>query len=571
MSIEDNYGNGAVYFSVEEYKRPKFEVSFEPVKGSFRLEETIQAEGFARAYSGANIDGAMVSYRVVRVARFPFWWWCRWGHYPTSAEMEITNGVTQTDAQGKFKISFQAIPDRSIDRSSDPIFDYTVYADVTDINGETHTNSTFISVGYKALQVSASIDNINKDQLPSVGKEISISTTNLAGQFEAAKGKVTIHELKSPAKAFRSRQWEQADRTLYTREQYYQYFPSDLYEDETNKFKWERSKEVFNLNFDTNLKKAFTLENISQWKAGEYVLEIKALDASGQEVKEVSYFTVYAPSDKSIPTPQVHYFQPVKLTAEPGEKASFATGTTDKKIRVLYEIERDGSLLSNEWLVLNNEQRLFEIPIREEHRGDLGIHYTFIKNNRLYKQSSTISVPFSNKALDVSFESFRDKLQPGQQEQWKILIKGKSAEKVAAEMVATLYDESLDEFRSNSWYANFFGSHYSQLGWNSTNGFNPKSLTPYDRHWNPGHSRSPHGAYFDSFNWFDYSFYQYYFGNRRFRAGAGGREEEGDIMKKSMSAPVMAEMAANADAPMKEEASSLQGVAEGIQIGRAHV
>ncbi len=550
MSLEDNYGNGSVYFSVEEYKRPKFEVSFGPVKGSFRLEETIQAEGLARAYSGANIDGAIVSYRVVRVARFPFWWWCRWGNYPASAEMEITNGVTQTDAQGKFKISFQAIPDRSVDRASDPIFDYTVYADVTDINGETHSNSTFISVGYKALQVSASISNINKDQITSTSKEISISTTNLAGQFEAAKGKVTIYELKSPERAFRSRHWEQADRTLYTRSQYYQYFPNDMYEDETNKFKWERSKEVFNLNFDTNVKKTFTLNDLSKWKVGEYVLEISALDASGQEVKEVSYFTMYAPSGKTIPTPQVHYFQPAKLTAEPGEKASFATGTSDKKIRVLYEIERDGSLLSSEWLVLNNEQRLFEIPIREEHRGDLGIHYTFIKNNRLYKQSSTISVPYSNKTLNLSFESFRDKLQPGQQEQWKILIKGKSAEKVAAEMVATLYDESLDEFRSNSWYANFFGSHYSQLGWNNTNGFNPKSLTSYDRNWNPGHARSPNGAYFDSFNWFDYSFYQYYYGNRRFRAGAARSEmnkkaEESEVsemvMEDSAPAPVQAQ------------------------------
>ncbi len=560
MSLEDNYGNGSVYFSVEEYKRPKFEVSFEPVKGSFRLEETIQAEGLARAYSGANIDGALVSYRVVRAARFPFWWWCRWGNYPTSAEMEITNGVTQTDAQGKFKIAFQAIPDRSVDRTSDPIFDYTVYADVTDINGETHSNSTFISVGYKALQVSASIGNINKDQITATSKEISISTTNLAGLFEAAKGKVTIYELKSLERTFRSRQWEQADRTLYTRGQYYQYFPNDLYEDETNKFKWERSKEIFNLNFDTNLKKTFTLDDLSQWKVGEYVLEISALDASGQEVKEVTYFTVYAPAGKSIPTPQVHYFQPVKLTAEPGEKASFATGTTDRKIRVLYQIERDGSLLFSEWIVLNNEQRLFEIPIREEHRGDLGIHYTFIKNNRLYKQSSTISVPYSNKTLNVSFESFRDKLQPGQQEQWKILIKGKSAEKVAAEMVATLYDESLDEFRSNSWYANFFGSHYSQLGWNSTNGFNPKSLTPYDRSWNPGHARSPHGAYFDTFNWFDYSFYQYYYGNRRFRAGAARSEMNKKAEESELSEVVMANSApAPAVAQEADDASFLKG------------
>ncbi len=278
-------------------------------------------------------------------------------------------------------------------------------------------------------------------------------------------------------------------------------------------------KEVFNLNFDTGSKKTFTLDNLSQWKSGEYVLEINAKDASGQDVKEVSYFTVFAPSDKFIPTPQVNYFQPIKMTAEPGETALFTTGTSEKNIRVLYELERDGELLSKEWITLTNQQRLFEIPIREEHRGNLGVHYTFIKDNRIYKQSTTIAVPFTNKELAISFESFRDKLQPGQQEQWKILIKGKTAEKVAAEMVATLYDESLDEFRSNSWYANFFNSHYTQLGWSSVNGFNRKDLSTYNKDWNSGYARSPHDAHFDSFNWFGYSFYEFYYGYSRNRAG----------------------------------------------------
>ncbi|MBX2914038.1 MAG: hypothetical protein KF856_02070 [Cyclobacteriaceae bacterium] len=512
MSLES--GSGTVYFSVEEYKRPKFEVDFEPVKGSFRLDETIKAEGFARAYSGANIGGAAVSYRVVRVARYPYWWWCRWGYYPASPEMEITNGKTETDADGKFVVNFNALPDRNVDRAADPVFDYTVYADVTDINGETHSSSTTISVGYKSLQVNVYIGNINKDQI-TAAKEFNISTTNLAGQFEAAKGNIKIFELKSPAKAFRARLWEQPDRALYSREQYYQFFPADLFEDETNKFKWARAKEVFDLNFNTAEKKTFALENLNKWKSGEYVLEIKAQDASGQEVKEVSYFTVSAPSDKTVPTPQVKYFQSVKMSAEPGEKAAFTIGTAEKKVIALYEVERDGELLKHEWLELKNEQRVLEVPVTEADRGNLGIHLTFIKDNRLYKQSETISVPFSNKNLNIAFESFRDKLQPGQQEQWKIKIKGNGAEKVAAEMVATLYDESLDQFRSNSWYANFFNSHYARLGWNSTNGFNRKDLSVFSKDWNPDYDRSPEGAYFDSFNWFGYSFYEFYYNRRR--------------------------------------------------------
>jgi uncharacterized protein YfaS (alpha-2-macroglobulin family) len=556
MSLQDTAGTGSVSFSVEEYKRPKFEVAFEPMMGSYRLDQNIQAEGFARAYSGANIDGASVSYRVVRVARYPYWWWCRWGYYPNSPEMEIANGITKTDADGKFKVNFTALPDRSVDKASDPIFDYTIYADVTDINGETHSNSTTISVGYKSLQVGVYIGNVNKDQIDPA-KEFSISTTNLAGQFEAAKGSLQIYELKSLAKTFRNRLWEQPDRALYTREQYYQLFPVDLFADENNKLKWERAAEVFNLNFNTAEKKTFALANLNKWKSGEYVLEIKALDASGQEVKEVTYFTVSAPSDKTIAIPQVNYFRSLKMEGEPGEKASFIIGTADKKINVLYEIELDGQLLSKEWISLSNEQRKFEVLIKEEYRGDIGIHYVFIKDNRLYTHSQTISVPFSNKALTISFASFRDKLQPGQQEQWKILVKGNTAEKVAAEMVATLYDESLDEFRSNNWYAHFFNSNNTRLGWQSANGFNREDLRLFSKDWNEDQERSPSGIYFDRFNWFDYSFYQYFYGNRRFRAGmmansSMGRNEETKMAKASLAeGEVMMDMAA-APAELKE-------------------
>jgi uncharacterized protein YfaS (alpha-2-macroglobulin family) len=508
MQIRNDDGSGDVYFSVEEYKRPKFEVAFNPVTASFRLNDVIQAEGYARAYSGANIDGAVVKYRVVRAANFPMWWWARWGNFPTSPEVEIVNGNSTTDANGKFAISFTAIPDLSIERSSDPTFTYKVYADVTDINGETHSSSTAIAVGYKSLRINASIDNVNKDDRE-LKKEFNIQTSNLAGEFQAAKGQLKIYLLKAPAKTFRPRLWEQPDRQLLSREEYYTLFPKDQYEDEVNKYKWAKDKEVYTLTFDTGKNKTFTIPNLSQWKEGEYILEITSTDKDGEAVREVNYFTVYAPTSKSMSTPAVMYYQPVKMKVEPGEKASFTTGTSEDKINVLYEIEQEGVLLSKEWITLKREQRFFEIPIKEEYRGNIAIHYTFIKDNRLYIEQFDVTVPYTNKQLDISFASFRDKLQPGEQEQWKIIVKGKAADKVAAEMVATLYDASLDEFRANSWYAQFYRNKNASLGWASASGFDHVDLTPYTREWNHGHTRSAQDASFDHLNWFDYSFYQF--------------------------------------------------------------
>lgn len=531
MQLRDAGYTGYASFSVEEYKRPKFEVLFDTLKGTYRLGDKISAKVIAKAYSGAMIDGAQVKYRVVREARFPFWWWCRWGYYPTSPTMAISHGEGKTDAAGNFVVDFLAIPDPMVDKASEPTFSYTVYADVTDINGETHSSTTTVVVGYKSLKVGVAVANINLDDAKQVGRDIPIQATNLAGQPENTAGKISIYLLKAPERTFRERKWQQPDRNLYTREEYYKTFPHDLYDDESNKFKWARGQETFSLNFNTAEKKTFRIPDLGKWSPGEYVLEITATDKDGQPVKEVTYFTVYAPSAKDIPVPAVRYIEEEKLTAEPGETASFILGTAEKKMHVLYEVEQDGALLSKEWLTLGREQRRITVPVREEHRGNLTLHITFVVNNRLYTKDLTVSVPYTNKELAVTFESFRDKLQPGQQEQWKIRVKGKGADKLAAEMVATLYDQSLDAFRANSWYASFFGNGTARLGWESVRGFDSESLHDYAQRWNADNTEYVEGPAFDQLNWFGYSMYHNVAMLEMVQAGAPGNARRLSLSK----------------------------------------
>ena len=168
MRLQSSIGRqSSIYFRVEEYKRPKFEVTFQPIEGSFKLNEKVSVKGNAKAFAGSNIDGADVSYRVVRQARFPFlpWWYWR-GFYPSSPSMEIAFGETKTDEKGEFTIDFEAIPDLSIDPKAKPEFVYTVYADVIDITGETHSSSKSVSVGYIALRAGFDLSNqANVDSL----------------------------------------------------------------------------------------------------------------------------------------------------------------------------------------------------------------------------------------------------------------------------------------------------------------------------------------------------------------------------------------------------------------------
>ncbi|MGZ4116974.1 MAG: alpha-2-macroglobulin family protein [Bacteroidia bacterium] len=517
MSLRNESGN--IYFSVEEYKRPKFDVTFKPVEGSYRLGEEIKVTGISKAYSGANIDGAEVKYRVVRNASFPYWWYWWRGYYPQSAQMEITNGVTVSNDTGAFFINFKAIPDLSIPKSYQPTYSYTVYADVTDINGETHSSQTYVNAAYTALNLNVNIPSLlekeNKDAF-------AISTTNMSGQFQFANGKIEIYKLKEPEKTYRTRPWTQPDKYIISKEDFEKSFPKDEYKDENNMYKWERGEKVYDRTFSNHVNvsamhngetvyDSVRIENLKDWKQGVYVMEAHSKDAYGEDVKDVKYFTVYSNAGSEVPGNEINWFNMLTVNpVEPGDKAKFVIGTKEENVKVLYEIEHKDQIVKKEFITLNKEQKQIEIPVQESDRGNFAFHLIFIKNNRTYMQSGTVTVPYTNKELDLQFETFRNKLIPGQQEEWKIKIKDKKGDKVAAEMMATLYDASLDAFKPNNWYFNIYNSYYSNLYWDLNGGFGTVNAQLYEVGWN----KYPVGAYryYDYLNWFGYSngYYGYY-------------------------------------------------------------
>ncbi len=496
----DDQSRSSAYFSVEEYKRPKFEVKFEPVKGPFKLGEKVTVTGKALAYSGANIDGAKVQYRVVRRAVFPFWWWCWYGYYPQSPDMEIVNGKDTTSADGGFKIDFTAIPDESVGKKSSPTFIYEVSADVTDINGETHIASTSVSIGYKSLMLGVNVRDIDKNEKADTSG-FHIKTTNLAGEFEPASGNITIWKLKTPEKAFRERYWQRPDKFIYSKEEYYKLFPYDLYQEENNFYKWAKEKEVLNVQFNTAVNKKLQVTNLNEWLAGKYMLEIAGKDKYGEEVKEVAYFEVMDNQSATPAMPSVFTVKDIKASGEPGEKAVIVAASSEK-VKYLFEIERDGVILEHQWLISDGQQKMMEIQLKEEHRGNIAIHLITVKNNRMYSNSRTITIPYSNKKLDVKFETFRDKLLPGEQEQWKIKISSKYADKTMAEMVATLYDASLDAFVTHSWNASLYNSVYSRLRWQSLNGFGSYQFQQFDRNWNSYNYKDVMMPEYQSLQWY---------------------------------------------------------------------
>ena len=231
----------------------KFEVEFEPVTGAYRLDDEVKVIGKAKAYSGANIDGADVKYRVVRKAILPYWWYYWRPNFQSAPEMEIANGIAQTDTEGKFEVDFTAIPDPGFKKEDFATFTYTVYADVTDINGETQSSSTSVTVGFQAIKLGTNIsDEVNRSYEP---PKWVISANNLSGQPENTKGNLTIHKLKSPAQAYRNRRWDKPDKFIYAESEWHKLFPNDVYKDENNFYSWEKEKKIVSFLLIQNKKK----------------------------------------------------------------------------------------------------------------------------------------------------------------------------------------------------------------------------------------------------------------------------------------------------------------------------
>ena len=437
LFMKDNQGSTNI--SMEEYKRPKFYVDYEKLKETYRVNDKIKISGFAKAYAGNNIDNATVKYRVVRQPRFIYdWLFWRWWQPPTR-EMEIAHGEIKTGKEGKFEIEFTAIPDLTIDKKFEPVFDYRVYSDVTDINGETRSGETLVSVGYKSLLLAINVP----EKLPADSfKNISISTTNMAGEFQPAHVRVTISKLKEEKRLIRDRYWQRPDQFVMNKDEYVKLFPSDEYDNETDYKSWEKEKVVFANTDSSRSNSSFTIDH-SPFQTGFYLIEAITKDKDGQEVKNVKYVELYDEKANNLNHPGYLWTEGSK-PIQPGEKTTIKLGSSADSIVVIQQIDKSTSnekpvrqdsfgATSNFSLInLNNEKKTFEFSATEADRGGYGVSYFFVKDNRFYQFADVIKVPWTTKDLKIEYATFRDKTLPGSEEKWKVKITGYKNEKVAA-------------------------------------------------------------------------------------------------------------------------------------------
>ncbi len=484
MTLETNYGS--VNVQVEEYKRPKFEVTFEPIKKSFNLNDKVSTTGKAVSYAGANIDNVEVKYSVRRVAEFPVWCWWGWRRpwFPASNEKVIANGVTKTDGNGNFTIDFTAIPDLTISKEFKPYFNYEVTADVVDINGETHSATTTIRVGYLAIEANLYVDE-NMDNTKE--NKITVSANNLNGQPEPTDVSVKIYDLIEPANPKKARLWTEPDKFSLTKAEHDKLFPYEIYDKEDLVNNWQKGNLINSYTFNTGKQTEINLTPNSL-PSGAYIIEFFCKDKNGNPIEFKKTFLSTSANDKT-PNPKTFaFFKLDKTSAKSTEAVNYQIGTSMQNAYAVIETAFKGKLIEKKTVQLSNEIKTFSIPIKEEYKGGIEINYVVVNKNRSYSGSQYISVPFEDKSLKIEWITFRDKLLPGQKEQWKLKISGANKEKVVSELLATMYDASLDAFLphslnfylSQSYYNGYLGSYSGDdFGIRSSNLYASKGWNPY--------------------------------------------------------------------------------------------
>lgn len=435
-----DFENSQISFKVEEYKRPKFEVTFEPKKESFQVNQTVSVKGSAKAFAGSTISDAKVTYTITRFTN------SFRNYYNNEPEETLVSSETKTDASGKFVIDFIAQPSKNASKEQLPVFNYRINASVTDINGETHTAVTTIKVGYHDLVLNASIPNSIETKNKN---EITLNSTNLNGEFKAVKGEIKLYFVSPFPNKFKSRVFQQPEISTIADADFEKLFPYEINHSETSKKPTETL--MFSKKIDTEKDKNLALDFISDYQSGNYKVVFSAKDSFENPIETVSNFSIIQNKDKYSPN---KLFTVAQINKDP-KKDGFVIVQIRSTLDTLYihtTANYKNSAFYKKNIVLENHQATVTIPLQKEFEKSLKIGFESIFENQAFNDQLEIELKFDEPKMEFLVESFRNKIQPGSNENWSFKLNASNTN-LEAEILASMYDSSLDQFTKTEWGA----------------------------------------------------------------------------------------------------------------------
>ena len=422
---------------VEEYKQPKFMVSldddsdFEHQVPQFGKPYTIR--GIARAYNGASLAGARVLYAINRNC---YDW--RYGSFISIKE--VASDTLQVSTDGTFDITFTPEPDSAIDLSLKPNFQFEVMVEVTDLNGETHYATTDFRIGFQNRILSLSSVKDNTSSLASISYSLSDlnynpvkGTVNVTVQRLAAAKPLLAHPLYY--------NFAGATHTL-TREEFHEHFPGFYYTYDEIDFNNRAVEWTYNVSHtaDGNSFSQTVPLPESKMKSGVYRIVVSIDDLS-----DTTYTTLTLPNERRVqpqPTNELFWYEFSSTSCEVGDRITLSYASAFDDVHIFYTLTGpDGVERDSRWLPAGSTIKQLSIPVDTSLLGGFSISLTAVKKGVVCNKSMSINVPFSHKALKVDIATFRDKLQPGEQEEWTI-----KTDYPLSTLIMTMFDDALSSY-----------------------------------------------------------------------------------------------------------------------------
>lgn len=424
---------------VEEYKQPKFMVTLDAATGSApRFGQPCTMQGLAASYSAVPVSGARVQYRVVRRQLHRCWWF----YNDFYNESEVAGGETATAADGSFSITFTPEPDSNVELSTKPSFEYVVHVDVTDLNGESHNAVSSLRVGFTSafvyLESGSTPGNLKV-------KHVDINGNPLPGEV-----KTTVELLRQPAEP-------RLDHPLLFKGVHHTMTEAE----------WHKAFPLLAYGIEYNDPASWPVAS-KGWNGESGVYRV-TISAEGADTL-TEHLTYIAPDVRNVPSQRLLWAEVEKTKVEVGETARLRFGSRFKDVEVYYMLRIGNEVRDFSLVRLSDEIRSIEIPVDSTMLGGFQIDLFSVLEGVECHWQQRIDVPFSHKQLKVDIATFRDKLLPGEQEEWTISVKSYESG-VKSALMMTMYDDALNSYGSTrAW-------DFSPWRTNCSSGISPRHVT----------------------------------------------------------------------------------------------
>lgn len=408
-------GRANRFFRVEEYKRPTFEITFPKVNEKYNWGDTVVVKATAKTYSGVPVQGAKVEYQVTR--RNQLWWW---GAGSAGQLVKTDSCVTREDGTFEVEIPLEASlsgkdeADMSDFMRIARFFNFEVSAIVTDISGESHEGVMSLPLGTKPTILTVNLPKrIETDSL----KTVTFAYRNASGMPISSRLKYRIDK----------GEWKDAEANVPVSIKEYAF------------------------------SSASSASSSLVWKSGVHQLEA----ICGQDTLQQK-FTLFSMKDTHPVEPTTEwYYQTAKTFPRDGKPVYIQVGSSENGAHIVYSIIAGNKLLEKGAWELGDSIVTLPFTYKEEYASGIVLNYSFVKQGKCYTRMMSIARPLPEKKLNIAWKTFRNRLTPGQKEEWTLKITTPDGKPAKAQLMSVLYDKSLDQIAPHSW--NFSLGFYQSL------------------------------------------------------------------------------------------------------------